>query len=376
MQSAIFIGSTALLLLTLTGCSDTYMVDRFQIHQQGWDTLQVDVQFVRTAAFGSPKVVQPQDHTIFVFNAAYDTLYADTASVVVINDRELGNEERVMVEVCGGFGAITICEQETVAASPKRLLLEHDLAYPEDEDYDRGRFDFHFVAERQVFETEAWEPIKLPRRVSGYVLAYVGEEVDEAVKVPFSRRKGRFNLTRYAHYKDFQYHLQSQLFDGDQADVRFDVYAGFNGQAPYRLASISKQLRNKTPEERFAEADYFGGQAAERVLQRLDVRERGEDMFVSVGKWEYKKLTKTYFIDLELGWREGRRLFGSRGYFLEGVIEVKEDGTEARFRRITGNERARSRWNDVVRGPLLFLDTLDPFTSVEDEALADENSPE
>ena len=369
------VGSWCLGLLAAVGCESgpAYVIDQLALNRVGWDTLTVAVQFSQRRSFGRSEPLQARALSVYLFNAAYDTLYSGDGAAIPIADATLGDRERLMVEVCGAFDGGSVCEQQSVTASPKRLRLEHEIQYPQDAAFERGSYDLRFVVERQTYEADAWEPLGPPDRISGYLLAYVGDQDKEAVKVPFSRRKGQFVLKGRPHYDDFQYHLKSTLMDAPEAPVHFEVYAGFNGQSALRLASVEKSVRIKTDEERFLEVRHFVEQAAEQIFEALDVDHRERWARAYIDEWTFQPPTSTYQIEVEIVWRRGRFVF-ERSYELEGVLEVEEDGANVRFIYRGANGRAGRRWSSRVRGNQLSLGTLTPYVS-EEEQVSEEETP-
>lgn len=371
------VGGLCLGLLAAVGCESgpAYVVDQLALNRVGWDTLTVAVQFSQRRLFGRAEPLQPRTLSVYLFNAAYDTLYTGDGGTIPIADAALGDRERLMVEVCGAFDGGSVCEQHGVTASPKRLRVEHDIQYPEDAAFERGSYDLRFVLERQTYEADTWELLGPPDRISGYLLAYVGDQNDEAVKVPFSHRKGRFILKGRPHYDDFQYHLKSTLMDAPQAPVHFEVYAELNGQSALRLASVEKRVRKKTDEERYLEVRHFAEQAAERVFEALDVDYLGRWARTYIGEWTFQPPTNTYQVEVEIIWRRGRFVF-ERSYELEGVLEVEENGANARFLRRDANGRARRRWESRIRGSQLSLGTLTPYVPKEENLSEEQTSGE
>ncbi len=346
-----------------------YVVRTLAVERAGWDTLAVAAQFAGLSPWSQERPATPDAVAVYLFDAAYDTLYAGAGPVVAIPDGRLGDRERLLLEVCGTFDAQTVCEQQAVSASPKRLRLEHTISFPEDAAFERGSYDLRFAVERQAFDSSRWERIDRPGSIEGYLLAYVGDADTEAVQVPFSARRGRFDLKRYAHFDDFRYHLKARLIDVQEAAVRFDVYAGLRGQPAYRLASVEKRVRAKTEEERLLEVRHFARQAIGQILERLGFAEHEQRARVYLDHWEFNRLTGVYLVELEMAWRQGG--FFGRRYELTGLLEVKEDGAEARFVRRRANERAGQRWRDAAPGNLLMLDTLTPYVAPEEKAAAE-----
>lgn len=350
-------GLVVLAVVVGCGARKEYVVTTLDLHRTGWDTLEVEVAFGHRYPFGSAHPIEPQATTIYLFDADYDTLYAGTDARIPVDDHHLGDQEPLLVEVCGVFEVLTLCEQAATTASPKRLRLTHDIAFPEGAAFDEGRYNLRFVAERQMFDSTAWEPGEAIRNVEGYLLAYVGEHRDEAVRVPFSRNQGRFNLKRHANFDDFQYRLKSRLLDDDSAAVHFDVYAGFEGQPATRLASIEKYLQSKSEDERLEDVYTFVERAARRLLDVLRV-DRDERVRAYVDDWKFNALARTYIVEMEVVWRSGGRFFG-RSYTLAGVLDVHENGHNAHFRLTHTNDRGGRRWRDYVDDRSLPLGTLE-----------------
>lgn len=370
-------GLLLLLLGLATGCAARaeYAIPDIQIDRSGWDTLRVDAAFVRNTLFGGTQSVEPETAAVHLFDASYDTLYAGAGLQdhrVPLPDGELGDRERILVEACGAFAGQKICEQEVLRASPKRVRVQHDISYPEGEDFRRGRYDLHFTVERKAFGEEDWEPIHSAQQPRGYLLAYVESRRDEAVKVPLAGRQGRFNLAQYDGFRDFEFYLQSSLFDGRDAAVVFDVYAGL-GANPEPVASTSKVVRVKTREERAETIRHLAQQAIEQVVERLGAPEDSR-VVAYIDRWEFNRFGHTYRAEMEVRWRGGGFFRGR--YILEGTLKVEAAGTSARFERTGGNRRAEQLWEDVVGGSTLRLESLDPEQPEEEEQLSDEEEVE
>lgn len=366
------LGWAGYLLLVATGCQTQpqYVVRTLDVQHQGWDTLTVDVDFGQRKMLSGTQTVDPKTITVHLFNAAYDTLATDTNFVLPLNDKALGDKERLMVEVCGSFTETRLCEQAAVTASPKRFRIEHDLEFPKDLAYERGTYDLRFVVERQVFADTTWERLGPRDGVEGYFLAYVGDQQNEAVKVPFSRGSGRFDMAQLDHFDDFKYYLRWRLREKREAQVHFDVYAGFEGQPTFRLASIEKEVRMKTREERERDVRFFAEQAAEEVFDRLGLDEVDIGARAYIDDWTINELTYTYTIRLEINWHTGGLFFG-REYELEGVLEILEDGSDARFQFNRANNAAEHRWRDHVGVGDLALGSLALYEEPDGVVLTD-----
>lgn len=353
--------SLVLLLAASTwgcGARREYYLAGLDVGHDGWDTLRVGVDFAWRTALGAPHPLEPDTVVITVLDARYRTLYSGSARRIPVPDGELGDREALLVEVCGTVGGRSICVQEQEWASPKRLHVDEDITYPEGGDYDRGRYDFAFRVERRRFDATGWEPVRASPEITGYLLASVEAHEDAPVKVPFTQRRGRFDLARHDNYRDFRYYLEARLLDAQQARVRFDVYAGIRGQ-PERVASVEKEVALKTKEARAVEVRAFAEQATDRLVDALSgAFFRGRRAVAYVDDWRYDAGRRGYGIDMEVEWRSG--LFRGERFALEGTLEVGEDGKGARFRLRSGNRDGERRWERHVDGDVLSLGDLHP----------------
>lgn len=357
------IGSACLaggVLLILAGCGarHAYRADQLTVEREGWDTVQVDVSFVRSTVLGGDAAMRPDSVVVSVFDAAYDVVYTGESGRIPLPDHRLGNQERLTIEACGIVKSRQICMQELLYASPKRLTIEEDIAYPLGSDLTSGRFDFTFQAERQLFGTQAWERIPSDA-IAGYLLVWVEDPEAQAngtLRIPFSATSGRFDLSRYGNYRNFRYYLDSQILDEETARVHFEIYASL-GDHPVRLAAVSKEIHRKTPGERADDVRYFVEQATERLIDELGSFLGGRRAVAIVDGWEYDRLSRSYRVTMEAEW-EGA-FFNRRELEIEGVLVVGEDGTQASFQLLSGNRRAVSRWRDRTDDDTLSLGTLD-----------------
>ncbi len=366
----LFVFGMSLAVLAAVGCGQgpEYGFEQLNINRYGWDSLSVDARFAERLAFGRSRPLVPQAMTVYLFNAGYDTLYAGDGRLVPIADRDLGDRESLMLEVCGRFETMSVCEQEAVTASPKRLHVEHEIAYPDAGTYDRGRYKLSFALERQD-EAGGWERLGRAQGVHSHLRVFVGDQDQEAVEVPLLGRQGRFNLQGRPHYDDFTYHLTSTLIDEKKAQVHIEVYAGLEGKPALRLASVEKQVRVKTDEERALEVEYFVEQTVEALLETLEIDEIEWFDRPDSTSWVFNQLTNTYRIKMALAWETRRPFLGRRrgSYVLEGLLELDAGGANARFTRQFANGRTARRWDMTVGETVLSLGTLERYVHEEEE---------
>jgi len=344
--------------LQLFACSDTpdFVVSRFDVQQLSWDSLTVNASFEELRRLGPQKAVVPDDVRTTVYTAAYDTLYSGDDAVISIADEELGDGESLIVEICGQYRAHQACEQRAVNASPKRLLPETELHFPETDAYDRGTYRLDYRLMRRVFDGEGWESIDRRVRPETYVVAYVENSPSDAVKVPVRRAQNRFNLTRFAHYRDLRYQIKSRMMDADSAVVSFDLYTRL-GAEPERVASNRVVLRERSEEERRAElyelVELAGGQLLDRLKGFFGLRKA----YVFINEWSYQPLDRMYKAEIELHWQSGLR---SEWLDMIGNLAVMSNGTAAQFEWVQGSTAAARRWVAVMDSSIVNLQPLYP----------------
>ena len=347
------------------------------VERQSWDTLSVAVMLTRRTALGAPQRFQPDSTSVSIFDAAYNVLYDGPArDALPLPDARLGSREILLVEACGAFQGRTLCEQQSLMASPKRLSVSENISFPEDEHFREGRYDLRFDAERRRFDGEGWERIESGRTPGGYLLAYVGSQRQDAVRVPLSpsqgtQSRGRFDLARYAHYNDFKFHLESKLFDGEAANVSFDVYAGLGPEAR-RIGRASTTVRRKQPEEREAELRFYAEQAASEIIERMGGAAHGQGAVAYVDSWHYDRFQERYTAEMEMRWRSTRR---HQRYVLKGTLEVDQAERQARFRLAArSNRAAERRWHRRADEDVMALGPLEPLPKEPPEELLPEES--
>ena len=341
----------------LAACRQSpYAVSDISLERVGWDTVRVNVRFSRVNLFGRSSPVAQPALMLHLFDANFDTLYSGTDLSVPVPDVSLWSEEPLLVEVCGRFDQIDVCEQNGFLASPKRISAQHEIDYPRNGDVEQGAYSVNLSVERHLWQQEGWEEIE-SRDVSGYWLAYVDGHEDEGIRIPFRPSRGRFNLARLDNYRDFNYYLRSALLEENEARVRFDLYAGIGG-GESRVANDEKLIRKKAREIRELEAGYFVEQAASEILRRLTSFLGPSRTYVYLDSWQFIESERRYHIEMEITW--GSVFLRQRWYRIIGILEVDEDGGDALFRRRRSNDRGTDRWEDRVDGDVLRLRTMEP----------------
>lgn len=352
----------AVIASTLLACGarKEYLVQQLDVERRGWDSVYVAVAFAERSAIGGSSSIEAESTVVTVFDSRYDSVYSGPAGILPLQDVLLGDKERLMLEVCGAVKEHPICVQEELRASPKRLHVQEQITYPRNGDVTEGSYELTFGMERQRFEGDGWETVEAPN-VKGHLLAWIDDpEAKErgAVRIPFERSSGRFSLERQANYKNFKYYLESELLDHQTADVYFDVYAGL-GEHKIKLASTKKEVRRKSDDEREREVRYFAEQAAERVIEELRSSLGGGRAYAYIEEWTFNAGARTYEIELEMEW-EGS-VFNRGRHEIEGVLEVGENGSEARYRIRSGNRRAVRKWRERTDERVLTLGDLDAY---------------
>lgn len=353
-------GALAVVLPALIGCGarHEYRAGQLALERIGWDSLEVDITFVRSTVLGGGRPVEADDVTILVFDARYETLYSGPTGGIPLPDHRLADRERITVEACGVVRSRHICQQDMLHASPKRLTMDEEIDYPTGSDLAEGRYDFTFHAERQVYGGDGWERID-PEGVNGFLLAWVDDrDAKEAgtVRIPFTGAAGNFDLRRHGNYRNFRYYLDSQILDEDVGRVNFEVYAGV-GDTVQRLAAVQKDVQRRSEGDREEDVRYFVEQATERLIDELGSFLGGRGATAFVNEWDYNRQNRTYRISMEAEW-EGP-IFNGRELEIAGVLQVRDDGRDATFDLRSGNRRALRRWRDRIRGNRLTLGRLD-----------------
>lgn len=348
-------------LLILTGCGSRteYLASDLSLERSGWDTVYVDVSFARRTVIGGSTPLRPDSVVVTLFDAQYETVYSGPRGGIPIPDRRLGDRERLTIEICGTVRSRQICVQDMLHASPKRLQVDEEIVYPDGSDLAEGSYEFSFDVERKEFDGEGWERID-PEAVNGHLLVWVddGEAREKGkVQVPFTSPRGNFDLSRYANYKDFRFYLDSELLDQETASVHFEIFAGLSG-TPTRLASVRKEVQQKTEGERSDDVRYFVEQATEMLIDELGSFLGGRRAMAYVEEWRFNQLSQQYQIAMEIEW-DGP-IFDRGHYELQGDLEVGADGSRARFDIRGGNRRAVRRWRTRTDGRSLRLGDLEP----------------
>lgn len=336
------------------GPSGDFYVDSLEVERLGWDSVRTAVTFVHDPLVGGPRDVEPDTIMAHLFSLDYDTLYAGHIGVMPVPDERLGDEERVLVEVCGTFRMQTACEQYSLAASPKRVTASLDIEFPvEPGDIERGEYELSYTIERRAHEGDDWAPIRLDGTAT-YLEAYLENGESGHVRVPVEQRRSRFRMDRYPHYRDFRFDVNSALMDTDSAAVIFDLYAAL-GPAPMHLTTRRVVVRRKSEEERREEVGYLTELAAGQVLDRLKRFFGLRRAYVFINDWSYVALDRIYRVETELHWQDAFRGDWSD---LTGELIVRSDGSMGTFRYLRGSESAESRWNSRIDSTMIRLRPL------------------
>ena len=337
------------------GPSGDFFVESLDVERLGWDSVRTAVTFVHDPLVGGARTVEPDVAAAHLFSLDYDTLFAGTPGVIPVPDERLGDEERVLVEVCGTFKSRTACEQYSLAASPKRSTASLDVEFPlEPGAIERGDYELSYTIERQAFGSEDWIPIDLSEGGSAYLEAYLENGQSGHVRIPVERSRSRFIMDRYAHYRDFRFDVNSALMDTDSAAVIFDLYADL-GPAPMHLASRRVVVRRKSTEQRREEVGYLTELAAAQVLDRLKRFFGLRRAYVFINDWSYVALDRIYRVETELHWQDAFRGDWSD---LTGELVIRSDGSMGTFRYLRGSESAERRWNSRIDSTMIRLDPV------------------
>lgn len=352
-----------LLVTSVAGCKDEADEARLDllVERTSWDSVRVSARPVRTW-FGIERPADPDSTWLVLLDADYDTLTVGAPGWLRVPDAALGDEERLLVEACGLFGERSVCTQESMRASPKRLDASPDLTYPLEGDIKRGRLRLDLEAYRQVWgDSTSWEPIDLPKD-AGILLradATAGTADEErVVQLALDGRGGTFDLSRAENYQRFAYDVNASLFEGDSAEVTFHLLVGLDAAEREPLAEL-RRVVSPVP-ERTSTYDVWQivRTGTRRLLDELGAHD-ARQASATVSDWRVERIGRRYVVDVEVEWT-GRRTFWERTrYRVEGRFRVPIDGSEASFTFEDGNRYGREFWRERVRGNRLALGSID-----------------
>lgn len=344
-------------LVLTSACSDVerFYVEDLSVSRTSWDTLTVSASFDGRMMDDEGRN-QPDSLFYVVFDADFDTLYAGSRHRFGIPDADLGDEEAIMVEICGLLEGLRACSQEAILASPKRAVVEPELDYPlEPGVFERGAFDVDFRFQRLAFGTQdEWQDIRPRNRVESWFETYMEGESRLFVRIPITRNNSRFNMSRFQNYRDLRFGIESALLDADSAQVRFDLYARL-GAEPVRLATLKKIVRAKSQEERRVELNRLIEQAGDQLLSRLKGLRGVRRGYVFVNDWDYVSLDKMYSAEFELHWQDS---FRGEWSDMTARLQVRSDGLAGTVGWMRGSETARRRWDTRIEGDIYVLEPL------------------
>jgi hypothetical protein len=371
-----------IVVLVMAGCgsADRFAVENLEVERDGWDTLDVAARFTKEGPMGGASAVVPDLISVTLFDEAYDTLYTGPLGRFAVFDENLGNEERLLLEVCGYLGRHMTCEQESLSASPKRARSEYEVTFPQDSTngYERAFIESRVLLERQIHGEDGWERFEPTGRREVFVETWVDRSPETKMRLPVSRRGQRFILPRYAGYRDFRYAIQSSMLDVDSATVHFDLFVRLSRDAlPVDTRQIV--LRQKSSTEREAEMEALVERAGGQVLDALEGFFGIRRAYVFINDWSYTSLDRLYRAEFELHWQAGLRGAWSD---LTGEMQVRSDGELGTFTLIRASERAEERWNQRIGQTVIELDHLYPEQQILppeeddlDEDRRNENTP-
>lgn len=349
---------TALLLLSACGDDGAYVVSDLTLERSGWDSLHVAASFGHRSQFWGLRPAGADTAEMLIIDSRYDTLYAGPLGWAALPDERLADREKLLVEVCGELNAQTVCRQQSLLASPKRLDVEADIRYPMSGAVEAGMYEVDIAVERKRWREEDWEVIDPGEALTAYFKASVeGQGDGDTVRVPLDPPSGAFVLARQARYDDFIFQLNSSLYEKRRARVTFKVFAGINGYTEH-VATIQREVRSQTRGEQMDAVWGLVRAAARGLVERL-ADEDADDIRVYIDDWSYNGIIRRYTIDIELQWEEGRSFFRDDDFSLKGTLQVATGGGDARFEYIDGNRSARERWEEEIDEPVIPLPPLD-----------------
>jgi hypothetical protein len=348
-----------LLVFLLSACSSrsSFVVQSFELNQTSWDSLHIATEFLYQPLFNAKTSVSPDVLVYTVFSADFDTLYVGDGTNISLPDRRLSDRERILVEVCAVFQTMSTCEQKVISASPKKVVAEYAVDFPQDSPLnDKGEVELASVLQRQVFDSDQWENIRKPSGKELSVKIYVEKAPDDYIRFPITRSTTPFALNRYDGHRDLRYQIQSSMMDSDSAVVMFDLYA-LMSEEPSLVAQERIVVRSKSVEQRTSEVRELVDQAGAVILSEVSGRLGSRRAYIFLIDWSFEPLNKAYLAEFELHWQDA---FRGEWSDLTGMLHVRSDGAEGSFQFLRGSETAEKRWNDRISTEYLQLDPLFP----------------
>jgi len=364
----------AAIMLAGCGTADRFAVNDLVVVREGWDTLDVAARFMQQRPMAGMSDVVPDLVKVTLFDEAYDTLYAGPLGRIAVFDENLGNEERLLLEVCGYLGSRMSCDQRPLTSSPKRARADYAVTFPQDSThgYERAFVESRVLLERQLFEAEGWERFEPTGRKEIFIEAWVEGHAESSMRLPVVRRGQRFILPRYTGYRDFRYAIQSSMLDADSAAVNFDLLVRLSREA-FPVATEQIVLRTKSESEREQEMRTLVERAGGQVLDALESFFGIRRAYVFINDWSYTALDRVYRAEFELHWQSGFRGSWSD---LTGEMQVRSDGELGTFTLIRASEQAGERWEQRIGQSVMSLDHLFPENEVlPPETEADPSNP-
>lgn len=329
-------------------------MDSFEVFRSGWDRAEVALRFVNRPWVGPGKPVSPDSVRYVLFSAAYDTLYSGSEPVFDIEDRLLSDEEPLLLEACGLFDRLSICDQRRLTASPKRVRSNLHVRFPSEPDGAVAAWSVRPAVERQRFGTVEWEPVETAEVPALSVRVAVDGGEGQPLRFGLTGGDGRMDLSRLDGYPEFRYDLRSAQRDSGVALVRFSAFSSF-ASAEKAAGATVLMVRSISEEEQLRELSVLVETAARDLVDRLFDPVSSARALVFVNEWEYDAERAQYTAEIEVHRRQG--IFG-RWDEATGRLWVGIDGSRPVFRLEGAEEPVRNRWQQIARGDSISLPSL------------------
>ncbi len=338
------------------GCGgEEVRLDSMNIHRMGWDTLRVAPTFEKASLFGG--AVIPDSLTVLVSDRRGRTLYTGFAQhprrplIVPVPDPLLGDEAPFMLDLCGYFSASgTVCEQQMLTASPKRIFADLSLEYPYKRSTSRLQYDVSWKQERER-RAGQWEAVPIPRRVPARLVLYVRGYPLDAVKLEIEDPSGTQALDKAPGYNDFWIRLHDPLLRGDSVEVLVQVES-LLGSRPDSVTTLSKWVRPLSRGERREEVEMHANQALIVMLEKLETARDGRAV-LDVLDWHFDPLQRAYTIQVWVRWSGG--FLQRERYALEADLTVQEEDGRASMRVTRLSPDMQRLWFERVGSERLYL---------------------
>jgi len=214
-------------------------ISDFRIERSSWEEGKIYVYFTEKKFFGKKRDVIPDSINVKIENGSGDIVFNEeffSYSDIKFNidDKILGDEERLNIIVCGQFNkkGKEICGYKTIFASPKKYVLSYRLEYPY-----KNLFYFKMESElkgkRKKYDSEEYETIFEGVKPNGKITLYPKGFQLNAINFDIENGYSYQDLSILPNFKSFYSSLAKELKVKDKVILIGDISLKINNQNIY-----------------------------------------------------------------------------------------------------------------------------------------------